>query len=163
MLFITLWVGVISGIYVAFFLSRYQPVDVIRDKLSKGITKLYFQRFLIVIQLFVFCTLIICSGIIHRQIYYAQNIDMGFNNENLVIIYGLNNELNKRFDIFVEEISKHPNIINISASTSPGLPAEMLEWYPVFIKHDPSKKVLVDNLWVHYNFIETLEIQLLEG
>ncbi|MBA7517589.1 hypothetical protein ES705_09643 [subsurface metagenome] len=163
LLFITLLVGTISGIYIAFFLSRYQPVDAIRDKLNTGITKLYFQRFLIVIQLFVFCTLLICSGIIQRQIHYAQNLDMGFNNENLVIVYGLNNELNKKYDFFVNEISKHPNVINISAATSPGLPAELLEWYPVYLKHEPSKKILVDNIWVHYNFIETLDIQMLEG
>lgn len=162
-LLITLSIAVISGTYVVFFLSRYQPIDVFRSKLNTGITRLYFQRFLITVQLIIFCTLIICSGIIYRQIYFAQNLEMGFNNENLVIIYGLNNELNKKFNVFANEINKHPSIVNISAISSPGLPTEMQEWYPVFIKHDPSKKVLVDNLWVHYNFIETLEIQMLEG
>jgi len=161
-IFVTLFVGLISGSYIAFYLSSFRPVEVLKSKINTGITKSVYRRILITVQLIIFIVLILGTGIIFRQIHYANNKDMGFNKEGIVIIYYDDDEFRRRYESFKNEVAKNPNIINVSgAMFSPPYNGGM-EWDVPGVD-DPSQVTKVEGLAVDFNYIETYEFKLKEG
>ncbi|HEX8215938.1 MAG TPA: FtsX-like permease family protein, partial [Allosphingosinicella sp.] len=89
-----LWllVGLAGGIYPAFYLSRYEPGEVLKANKSAaeplGTGRL--RSALVVAQFAVSIGLIVCTIIIYAQTNFAQNSDLGFRREGLIQIDGAN-------------------------------------------------------------------------
>ena len=83
---ITLVAGILSGSYVAFYLSGFQPMEIFRSKLSTGRSKSTLRKVMIAVQMTVFVGLIIGSLTIYEQVRYLHNKDMGFDKEDLLVL-----------------------------------------------------------------------------
>jgi putative ABC transport system permease protein len=83
MFIIFLIVGVCSGLYPAFYISSFQPIAILRDKLQFG-GKSKFMRSLLTIQFVIaFITIITSAGLTVNYID-MQNRDWGYRKENLL-------------------------------------------------------------------------------
>jgi putative ABC transport system permease protein len=89
-----LWlaVGLAGGLYPAFYLSRYEPGEVLKANKSaaepRGSGRL--RSVLVVGQFAVSIGLIICTIIVYAQTAYTRNSDLGFRREGLIQIDGGN-------------------------------------------------------------------------
>lgn len=79
-------VGLLSGIYPAFFLSSFQPAVVLKANAagtSKGQT---LRKSLVVVQFAIALVLIIGTVFVKKQHDHLQSVDLGFNKEQVILI-----------------------------------------------------------------------------
>ncbi|MHA4809726.1 ABC transporter permease [Flavitalea flava] len=121
LLAIILFVGLVGGSYPAFYLSKFNPIDVLKGSLAKGSSNATLRRVLVVIQFSISMSMLICTWVVYGQLKYLRNIDLGFNKEQVLTI-----SANSRKDIrsnilaFNNEVRKNPGVV--SASTAESIP-----------------------------------------
>jgi putative ABC transport system permease protein len=160
-LLITIIVGILSGSYIAFYASSFQPIQILRNRLQIGKPKSNLRRGLIIVQVVIFIILIFCSLNISKQMQYILSKDLGFNKEQILIIPRLwTEDFQRDIESFRSELLRNPDIVNISF-TSYAPPR--LGNNEVADISTANKKIDADVIRTDHNFLNTLEIDLLEG
>lgn len=87
-------VGGLAGAYPAFFLSSFQPIKVLKGKLSSGNRKHTLRNFLVVFQFTTSMILIVGTIVIYKQLNHIQNSNLGFNKDQVLVVsnFGLSPE-----------------------------------------------------------------------
>ncbi|GAA0894145.1 ABC transporter permease [Fulvivirga kasyanovii] len=88
-LFIVL-VGVFSAIYPALYLSRFSPGRVLKGNYVSGKPGIL-RNLLVVGQFTISMALVVCSLVIYQQLNFMKQKDLGFDQENSLIIKNLDN------------------------------------------------------------------------
>ncbi len=79
-------VGLLAGIYPAFFLSAFQPITVLKGEISKGHRKNNFRSLLVVFQFSTSIILIIGTIVIYRQLDHIQSSQVGFQKDHVLVV-----------------------------------------------------------------------------
>ena len=75
-----------AGSYPAFFLSSFNPYEVLKGSAKNSTSNGRLRRVLVVFQFAVSILLIVGTLIMNRQIKFMLNKDVGFNKEQLIVI-----------------------------------------------------------------------------
>ncbi len=157
---ITLIIGLASGIYTSYYLSGLKVMDILRNTLYSGKSKLLFRSSLIVVQLVIFCSFVSSTLIIRSQYQYALKKDLGYYNKDIVVI-----ELGydfKGYSAYINSIKSNPNVI-MAAGTMEGLPMQNSGTFILPNFEDNNIKVQVEAMSVDYNFLKTMGITITKG
>jgi putative ABC transport system permease protein len=79
-------VGFITGSYPALVLSSFQPIAVLKGRLSQGMKGNGFRSFLVVFQFSISIFLIIGTLVIFNQLKYIHNKNLGYDRNQVLII-----------------------------------------------------------------------------
>ncbi|MFT6214018.1 MAG: putative ABC transport system permease protein [Roseivirga sp.] len=103
-------IGFLSGIYPAFFLSSFNPLAVLKGKISGGRGTSTFRSSMVVFQFTVTVILIISALVTQSQFQHFMNKPLGFEKDQVVNLLGLNSLKENEKEIFKEELLKLPSI-----------------------------------------------------
>ncbi len=83
---ISLGIGILAGIYPAFVLSSFKPVNVLKGSFSTGTRGTLLRKGLVITQFTISIALIIGTIIIYNQMSFMRNQELGFNKEQTIIL-----------------------------------------------------------------------------
>lgn len=119
LLAIVLFVGFMGGSYPAFYLSKFNPVHVLKGSLSKGSSNVTLRRALVVVQFSISMIMLICTWVVYGQLNYLRNKDLGFNKDHvLAITANANSDIRSKILAFKNEVQQNPNVLSASSSQS---------------------------------------------
>jgi putative ABC transport system permease protein len=115
LIFVAVLVGIVSGLYPAVFLSSFQPATVLKGAKDQRRRKLSLRTVLVVFQFAISIVLIICVGVVTSQLRYIRNINLGFNEEQVVVLPS-SSRISSQLESVKTQLYENPNIISVSAA-----------------------------------------------
>jgi putative ABC transport system permease protein len=156
----SLFVGLLSGSYPAFFLSSFNPYEVLKGSTKSSMNNGRLRRILVVFQFAVSILLIVGTMIMYRQIKYMLNRDLGFNKEQLIVINRAG-ALGNKMKSFKETVRNIPGVVNISSSTA--IPGRTNNNNGYMMEGRKDETFLMATSWVDYDFLDTYGMTLADG
>ena len=161
-------VGMLSGSYPAFYLTRFKPTAMMKDLSRATPRSAGFRKGLVVFQFAISIGLIGSTIVVMRQLHFTKTKNLGFESRDVVILNSSEIDYDvysaeHRFRTIKGELRRNPNILNVSLSFV--VPGEEFRNESEFTLIDApeSKPTIIKTMYIDQDYLETLGINLVAG
>lgn len=154
-----MFVGLLSGLYPAFFLTRFRPAQVLKGQL--GVQKRsFFRGGLIVIQFTLAAFLLIGTLTVYQQFQFMRVSDKGFKHENVLVLYNLDS-LGTSKESFRQQLVQHTEVV--SSSFNSRMPAGRNLWQATYKTPEMEHPLSLNTFPIDEHYLRTLDMPILDG
>ncbi len=154
--------GLASGAYPAFVLSRFKPVSVLKNSYRISLKSSPLTKLLVVLQFAISISLIIGTLIVSRQLNFMKNKQLGFDQEQMLIIVCSDDGIEEKMVTIKRELLAIDGVISASASmTVPGADCNINGYWPEGYRQDELFSMLQYD--VDADFLDTYGIEIIMG
>ncbi len=153
--------GLLAGSYPALVLSGFDPAGVLRGgDVPHGSALL--RKGLVVFQFAASILLIVGTFVVYQQIHFIQTKNLGLDRENVVSMR-LEGGAHGQYDAFRRELLAQPSILNVSVVNNTPFSIGSSTTDPEWDGKDPESKPLFHVIQTHYDFPETMRMEMAAG
>jgi len=151
--FLFLLTGLLAGLYPAFVLSGYNPVETLYNRFNLA-GKNYLQKSLVVFQFTLASFMIIATLTIYSQLKFLTTQKLGYDDSNLVVVDKYNISRND-FALFKLSLLKNPNIIDVAPKNN-GFSGNTVK-----VNGDQPENMILET--IDPSFFSVLKIPIVQG
>jgi len=159
----TLFTGIISGSYPAFYLSGFEPIKVLKGTFRVGRYAALPRKILVVVQFSISIALIIGTLIVYRQIQYAKNRPVGYDRAGLISINMNTPDIFGHYDALRNELMETGKVENMAESSSPTTAIYSNNIGFSWDGKDPNSLPLFSTIGVTQDFGNTIHWKIIAG
>lgn len=157
-------VSLLAGGYPALYLSRYNPVRILKGRNASAKGQPSMRKALVVFQYMVSSVMIIGTLVALLQLNFIRSKDLGFSEEQLLVADINSGRVRSGFDRIKQSYAELPGVTSVSVSSRvPGewkvIPEVALRGSGVAEEDAPEAYLM----GVDEDFLQTFEIELLQG
>jgi putative ABC transport system permease protein len=163
---ITLFVGIISSLYPAMFLSRHQPIKTLkgmRESMKASFGQILFKRSLVIIQFIVSILLIVCTLIINQQLRFMRTAHLGFDREHMITVPIQSEAGRKQYETIKNELMANPGVIGATACFRAPISGNVIATYGLPEGLQREQAFHVYHNFVDMDYFDNFEIDLVAG
>jgi putative ABC transport system permease protein len=157
----------LSGLYPAFVLSSFKPVEVLKGKLVSTKQGTLFRKSLVVFQFAASLFLLIGSLVVYQQIQYMRNQPLGMDMDQTLVLRPpivSDSTFVRKKEAFKQALLQYPNIKNVAVSSLvPGEGEGNNAGGIRLVEQDESQQKQYRFLRVDYDFIPLYNIKMIAG
>ncbi|WHI44688.1 FtsX-like permease family protein [Microbulbifer sp. JMSA004] len=156
-------VGIIAGVYPAFYLSSIPPVASLTANKKASANRISIRQVLIFIQFFVSISVVACTLIMGQQMHYAANKSLGYQQENKLAIQLYGAEAIQKIPLIKNELMADPNILGVAeTSFVPGSGAR-ISLMKIENNEGEFEKVGLFHMTVGDEFVDVMGLDIIKG
>jgi putative ABC transport system permease protein len=142
-------------------LSAFSPIESLKGKLRVGKTGAFFRKALVIFQFGISVLLIISVVVILTQMKYIRTTDLGFNQQQQMIVRLDNNAIAGNKNQFKDELLNIPAVQSVSMMS--GEPGGFHDSYSFEAQADPTQKFMFSTEFTDLDFVKTLGLKIIAG
>ena len=161
-LLLMLVTGLLAGLYPAVSFASFKPVTAIKRQSTRGTRGRRLRNVLVVFQFTASIILIISTLVVGRQMTYIRNRDVGFDDEQVLIVHD-GYLLDNRIDAFRNEVVTMPEVLN--GTLSGFLPVTSDRLLDVSLPEGKYREngTPMQRWFVDFDYIETMGMEIIKG
>ncbi len=159
---IIIFVGIFGGSYPAFYLSRFNPVIIMKGTIGTGYSRFSLRKILVVLQFAISLFMIISTWGVYDQLKYMKKKDVGFDKDNVIRMVLNTREMARQSTVLKQSFRTIPNVLSVGGTNAPvggGSGKNLL----LVETPEGMKERGINMSTCDHDFIETLGITILEG
>ncbi|MEO9483017.1 MAG: ABC transporter permease [Ekhidna sp.] len=171
------WMGVVgiyilgsflSGLYPAFILSSFRPIQVLKGKMTTNRSGILLRRALVIFQFTASVTLIAGTIIVYQQLSHMKKLDVGFDMTDTMVmrgpeVFAVDSLFGSTLTALENELKSNPNIEQVTNSSN--VPGDEIFWTRGLRKQEDTqdKNFVVYLVGIDHDYFPTYDIELLAG
>lgn len=156
------FLGVLSGVYPAFYLAGFLPIKALKGGKSSTHKNSLLRKVLVVFQFAIAIFLLVNLALLYTQVNFLKNKDLGFNKDQVMVVNKLTSTIHNSYKSIKAELEANPNVVSVAASQF--VPGKNQNVEALFkLGEDASSSIVFNIGRIQTGFLNTYGMEIIEG